>query len=197
MWKTGSPILHMAEILPIQPSSWLHLQPEIQATFWKKRKTIKPFGLQMKSTLQESKIPLNNIHESTFPQTLPWIIKISKVILEVNEHSKTKTHPSTYQEKFNNILQHHPNHLYVFMDGSKYNNKAACAAVLNKTILRKALPMESSIFTAEARAIDLALNIILNIKHKKFIIFSDSFSVLLSLRNKNFRILLSLNCWVD
>ena len=151
----------------------------------------------MKSTLQESKIPLNNIHESTFPQTLPWIIKISKVILEVNEHSKTRTHPSTYQEKFNNILQHHPNHLYVFMDGSKYNNKAACAAVLNKTILRKALPMESSIFTAEARAIDLALNIILNIKHKKFIIFSDSFSILLSLRNKNFWILLSLNCWVD
>ena len=46
--------------------------------------------------------------------------------------------------------------------------------------------MESSIFTVEARAIDLALNIILKSKHKKFIIFSDSLSVLLSLRNKRF-----------
>ena len=70
----------------------------------------------------------------------------------------------------------------------------ACAAVLNKTVLKKALPMESSIFTAEARAIDLALNIISKSKNKKFIIFSDSLSVLLSLRNKNFRTLLSLNC---
>ena len=44
--------------------------------------------------------------------------------------------------------------------------------------------MESSIFTAEACAIDLVLDIILKEKHKKFIIFSDSLSVLLSLNNK-------------
>ena len=137
----------------------------------------------MKLTLQESKIPLNNIHESTFPQTPPWIIKTPKVILKLKEHSKTKTHPSTYQEKFHNILQHHLDHLYVFEDGSKDNNKTACAAVLNETILKKALPMESSIFIAEACAIDLA---VLKSKHKKFIIFSDSLSVLLSLRNKEF-----------
>ena len=82
------------------------------------------------------------------------------------------------------ILQHHPDHLYVFMDGSKDNGWAACAAVLNKTVLKKALPRESSIFTAEARAIDQGLNITWKSKHKKFIIFSDSLSVLLSLRNK-------------
>ena len=46
--------------------------------------------------------------------------------------------------------------------------------------------MESSIFTAEARAIHLAFNIISKSKHKKFIIFSDSLSVLLSLSNKKF-----------
>ena len=50
--------------------------------------------------------------------------------------------------------------------------------------------MESSIFTAEARATDLALNIISKSKHKKFIIFSDSLSILLSLRNKTFQNLL-------
>ena len=121
-----------------------------------------------------------------FPQTPPWIIKTPKVSLELNEHSKTKTHPSTYQEKFYNILQHHPDHLYVFTDGSKDNGRAACAAVLNKTVFKKALPRESSIFTAEAHAIDLALNIISKSKHKKFI-FSDSLSVLLSLRNKKFQ----------
>ena len=151
--------------------------------FERKGKTIKPFSLRRKSALQESKIPLNHIHESTFSQTPPWIIKTPKVILKLNEHSKTKTHPSTYQEKFHNILQQHPDHLYVFTDGSKDNNKTVCVAVFKQN---KALPMESSIFTAEAHAIDIALNIILKSKYKKFIIFSDSLSVLLSLRNKKF-----------
>ena len=138
----------------------------------------------MMSTLQESKIPLNNIHESIFPQTPPWIIKTPKVSLELNEYSKTKIHPSTYQEKFYNILQHHPDHLDVFTHGSKDNGRVACVSVFNKTVLKKALPRESSIFTTETHAIDLALNIISKSKHKKFIIFSDLLSVLLSLRNK-------------
>ena len=109
------------------------------------------------------------------------------MILELNEHSKTKIHPNTYQEKFYNILQHHPDHLYVFTDGFKDNGRAACAAVLNKTVLKKTFPRESSIFTAEAHTIDLALNIISKSKHKKFIISSDSLSALLSLRNKKFQ----------
>ena len=166
---------------------------------FERKTTIKPFGLQMKSTLQESIIPLNNIHERTLLQTPPWIIKNPKVILEHNELFKNKTHPSTYQGKFHNILQHHPDHLYVFTDGSKDNNKTVCAAVLNKTILKKALPMESSIFTAEAHAIDLALNIILKSKYKKFIIFLDSLSVLLSLRNIKLQnpLIIKLLSWLD
>ena len=48
----------------------------------------------------------------------------------------------------------------------------------------KALLMESSIFTTEVCAIDLALDIISKDKPKKFMIFSDSMSVLLSLNNK-------------
>ena len=67
------------------------------------------------------------------------------------------------------FLQHHPNHLYVFTDSSKDNEKTTWAAVLNKTIIRKALPMKSSIFTAKACATDLAFNIISKSKQKKFI----------------------------
>ena len=67
------------------------------------------------------------------------------------------------------------------MDGSKDNDKTACVAVLNKTIIKKGLPTESSLFTPEARAIDLALDIISNSEHQKFIIFSETLLVLLSL----------------
>ena len=70
------------------------------------------------------------------------------------------------------------------MDGSKDNDEMACAAVINKTVIEKALPAESSIFTEEAYTKDVAFNIISKNKHKKFIIFSDLLSVLLSLGNK-------------
>ena len=177
MWKIGSAVLHKTEILPIQPSPRLHLQSQIQATVWTKRKTIKPFGLWMELILQESTISVTNVHKSILPQIPPWIFQLNKL-------PKTKTHPSTYLEKFHTILFHHLDHQYIFTDGSKDSNKTACAAILKKTIHKKVLPMKNSIFTAEVCAIDLGLNIISKNKHNKFIIFSDSLSVLTSLRNK-------------
>ncbi len=54
------------------------------------------------------------------------------------------------------------------MDGSKDNNKTPCAAVLDKPILKKALPMKSSFFNAEARAINVVPNIISKSEYKKF-----------------------------
>ena len=138
----------------------------------------------MEPILKESTILLNNIHKSILPQTPPWIIKNPKVNLQLNQFPKTKTNPFTYREKHQNILQQHPDYLYIYTNGSKDNNKTACAAVLNKIIKTKDLPMESSIFAAEACAIDLALDIISKEKRKKFIIFSDSLSTLLSLNYK-------------
>ena len=45
--------------------------PKYKQHFVKKEKSIKPFGLQMKSTLKESNISLNDIHESIQLQTPP------------------------------------------------------------------------------------------------------------------------------
>ena len=146
--------------------------PKYRQYFDQKEKSIRPFGLRMEPILKESTIPLNNIHKSILPQISPWIIKNPKVNLQLNQLHKTKTHLFTYQEKHPNILQQHPDYQCIYTDGSKDNKKTACAAVLNKIIKTKALPMESSIFTTEACAIDLALDIIWKEKHKKFIIFS-------------------------
>ena len=50
--------------------------------------------------------------------------------------------------------------------------------------MKQSLPKEASIFTAEICAINLALKIISNNKAKKFIIYSDSISVLHSIKNQ-------------
>ena len=114
----------------------------------------------MKPILQESTISVTNVHKSILPQVPPWIIKKPQVIHQRNKLPKTKIHPNTYLEKFHTILLHNPDHQYIFTDGSNDSNKTVCAAVLNKTIHKKAFPMKSSVFTAEVCAIDLALNII-------------------------------------
>ena len=63
--------------------------------------------------------------------------------------------------------------------------KVGCAAVFQNQQLLKRLPNESSIYCAEAIVIDLAMNIIANHKSSKFIIYSDSKSVLQALQSKD------------
>ena len=52
------------------------------------------------------------------------------------------------------------------------------------THLKQRLPDNASIFTAELKAIDLALDAVSESEDREIIIFSDSLSVLLSLKNK-------------
>ena len=53
--------------------------------FEKREKAIKPYGLRMKSMLQQSKISIKNIHQDILPKTPPWILEKPKVILKLNE----------------------------------------------------------------------------------------------------------------
>ena len=63
--------------------------------------------------------------------------------------------------------------------------KVGCAAVFQNQELLKRLPNESSIYSAEVIAVDLAMNIIANHKSSKFIICSDSKSVFQALQSKD------------
>ena len=60
--------------------------------------------------------------------------------------------------------------------------KVGCAVVFDDFYETMRIPDESTIFTAEAKAIDLALDLIADCEaSNKFVILSDSFSVLKSL----------------
>ena len=83
--------------------------------------------------------------------------------------------PMTQQYKFlGNIQNNFPDHHHIYTDGSKQGMKVGGAAVFQNQELLKRLPNESSIYSAEAIAIDLAMKIIINHKSSKFIIYSDS-----------------------
>ena len=67
----------------------------------------------------------------------------------------------------------------LYTDGSKEDSKVGCAVISDNHSNMQHIPGDSSIFTAEAKAVDLALDFIRTCgTNNKFIIFSDSLSVL-------------------
>ena len=84
----------------------------------------------------------------------------------------------------NEIKDEHSFCVPVYTDGSKDNDRVGCAAIINNISIKQRLPSNASIFTAEIKAIDLALSAITENGDDHFIIFSDLLSTLLSLNNK-------------
>ena len=71
------------------------------------------------------------------------------------------------------------NNQQIFTDGSKEDSKVGCAVISDNHSNMQRIPDDSSIFTAEAKAIVLALDFISTFDaNNEFIIFSDSLSVL-------------------
>ena len=149
-----------------------------------KKRPFKPFYLRIPTLLNKIQINPKIIHNTILPKTASWTINQAIIKLDQTKHSKTKTLPITFQEKFFNIQKNFPNNHHIYTAGSKQGMKVGCAAVFQNQELLKHLPNESSIYSAEAIAIDLAMNIIANHKSSKCIIYSDSKSVLQALQSK-------------
>ena len=73
----------------------------------------------------------------------------------------------------------------IYTDSSNQDEKVACAVISPNFTDSIRLPDNSSIFTAEAKAIDIALYHIRDQPEKQFIICSDSLSVLRSLKGES------------
>ena len=77
-----------------------------------------------------------------------------------------------------------PNYETIFTDGSKDGDTAGSASVTPTDTYKCRLPEGASIFSAQIKAIDLALDHNEQSRNSDFIIFSDSLSVLQSLHNR-------------
>ena len=61
---------------------------------------------------------------------------------------------------FEMVVKHLSYFFFIYIGGSKEENKVGCATFTNGNCKTLRLPDDSSIFTAEAKAIDLALDFI-------------------------------------
>ena len=148
---------------------------------------IKPLGLRILPLLEQANISIKNVQPFSLPSKEPWAQNPPKVILDLHKNKKSEVDSHIFRTEFLEIKSAYKHYMSIYTDGSKQDEKVACAVVSPNFTDSIRLPDNSSIFTAEAKAIDIALYHIRDQPKKQFIIYSDSLSVLRSLKNLDHR----------
>ena len=160
--------------------------PKYKDPFQKNENSIKTFGLRMEPIYKEAALPVTKIHKTTLFKTPPWKTITPKTGLSLCKHNKKDTHPpNNIPRKIPKSQRKIPNDIHIFTDGSKQNNATISAAIINRKIqIKKHLPRETSIFSAEVYAINLALDLITKSRNTKHIVFSNSQSPIVAIKGK-------------
>ena len=106
-------------------------------------------------------------------------MKPPEMHFDLHSETKSESNPHILKYNFRKMQSRYKNYQQIYTDGSKEDSKVDCAVISDNHSNMQRIPDDSSIFTAEAKAIDLALDFISTCDaNNKFIIFSDSLSVL-------------------
>ena len=106
-------------------------------------------------------------------------MKPPEILFDLHSGKKSESNPHILKDDFRKMQSRYKNYQQIYTDGSKEVSKVGCAVISDNHSNMQRIPDNSSIFTAEAKAIDLALDFIGTCdSNNKFIIFSDSLSVL-------------------
>ena len=115
-----------------------------------------------------------------------WCIRKPIIDLSLHSEKKSESNPHLLKQNFHELQSYYSDHEHIYTDGSKDEEKVGCAAAKYDDCKKMRIPDGSSVFTAEAKAIDLALDFVNNCTYTdKFVIFSDSLSVLQALNHSS------------
>ena len=118
----------------------------------------------------------------------PLIIYGLKTVKKVDTNPlvfQVYTNPLVFQGLFNDVQDKYFDHQFLYTDGSKDDHKIGCAVVSNFNIVKRRLPGQVSIYTAELCAIQLALDVVNNSNEDKYIIYVDSLSCLQAIEQQH------------
>ena len=172
---------------PKNPAHSCVFNPKYERFYNNTPSAIKPLGLRIQPLLEQTNINIKNVQPFSLPSKEPWAQNPPKVILDLHKNKKSEVDSHIFKTEFLEIKSTYKHFMSIYTDGSKQDEKVACAVISPNFTDSIRLPDNSSIFTAEAKAIDIALYHIRDQPEKQFIIYSDSLSVLKSLKNLDHR----------
>ena len=175
--------------LPENPAYSCVFEPENTKLFEESESKVPPLGIRILPHLEKSKLNLNLVDDAPSLDIVPWKLSVPAVRFDLASFKKGRTNPEIYKQLYLQLTSEYllsEGKKKKITDGSKTEEGVAAAAVSTKRIKNPftcRLPDDSSISTAELRAILLALKHVYYSKEKSFLILSDSLSSLQSILN--------------
>ena len=150
-------------------------------------KATPPLSIRVLPHLEAAKLAMERIELSERPETSPWLLDTPEVLLNLTQHEKSTTNELMYQQFFGELIGDFTDYEKIYTDGSKSADAVGAASVTGHNynkVFKARLPTCSSIFSAEVKALLLALKMVYQSKRTKFLILSDSLSSLMAIKEK-------------
>ena len=125
---------------------------------------------------------------NSIPAVPIWDSKPVTVDFILSEFDKSSTSSTVFKSRFNELRQKYSDFCHIYTDGSKVERKVASAYACPYGTRSYRLRDGCSIFTAEVEAIDKALKYVKVSSVERFVIFSDSMSVLQAIESQESKI---------
>ena len=144
-------------------------------------KLFETVAMKIRYDIQELKIHFPPILEQHVSKIPPWIIPHINVCLELEKFPKNTTLPATLVSEF--LIHKHDTDIDIYTDGSKTDSGAGVGIAIrtesNRTnnryyTIKKQQSIQSSILSAELKAISISLDFLENFSNKSCTIYSDS-----------------------
>ena len=173
--------------LPENPAYQSVFNPNSELYFEAHPNATPPLSLRVAPHLEAAKLSMERVELTELPPTPPWILESPKVHLGLTNFDKATTNELIYQQAFGEFTSLFPEHERIYTDGSKSADAVGAASVRGKdfsNVFKARLPSCSSIFSAEMKALLLALRMVYQSRGEKFLILSDSLSSLIAIQER-------------
>ena len=142
----------------------------------------KPLEVRLEDSSRVAGLSDQSVSEITVSKLPPWC-RPSIKICPIKSEKKSST-PRELKLKFLEHLGDHSHETSIFTDGSKNEDGVGYSAVIGDNIIKRKLPANCSVFTAELHGVLASLKHIFNSSqpNQKYVIHTDSQSSLSSLK---------------
>ena len=159
---------------PSNPAHEVTFPPNYVDLYEQKPKAIKSFGIRISPLIVSANIKQQNIKKHFIPNIPAWCMKPPEILFDLHFGKKFESNPHILKDDFGKMQSYYKKYQQIYTDWSKEDSKVGCAVISDNHSNMQRIPDDSSIFTAEAKAVDLALDFISTCDaDNKFIIFSD------------------------
>ena len=169
---------------PDNPTHQVVFEPLYKDEFIEKEKVISPFSLRCEADMNCIDVDLDDVAKHKISEVPLWTSKSPTYNYFLASDKKATTDPMIFKNKFLEVKEQYYTYQEIYTDGSKDGEKVTSAAILDGELYQFRLPNNSSIFSAELKAIDLALNHIEQDAYWRYIIYTDSLSVMQALEGE-------------